>query len=96
MKDNGFKLQRKEAEDTLHKQIQTQTWHVNVNKTEHMCFNQRGDISTLNRNSLKLMDKFTYLGSRVSSNEKYVNTRRAKEWTAFDRLSINTEVRPDR
>ena len=22
--------------------------HVNADKTEHMCFNQRGDISTLN------------------------------------------------
>ena len=34
--------------------------HVNVDKTEYMCFNKRGDISTLNGNSLKLVDKFTY------------------------------------
>ena len=34
-----------------------------------MYFNQRGDISTLNGSSLKLVDKFTYLGSSVSSTE---------------------------
>ena len=41
--------------------------HVNAHKTEYLCFNQRGDISTLNSSSLKLVDKFTYLGSSVSS-----------------------------
>ena len=40
--------------------------HVNVHKTEYMYFNQRGDISTLNSSSPKLVDKFTYLGSSVS------------------------------
>ena len=33
--------------------------HVNTDKTEHMCFNQRGDIFILNSSSLKLVDKFT-------------------------------------
>ena len=28
--------------------------YVNTDKTEYMCFNQRGDISTLNGSSLKL------------------------------------------
>ena len=37
--------------------------HVNADKTEYICFNQRGDISTLNGSSLKLLDKFTYLVS---------------------------------
>ena len=37
--------------------------HVNTDKMEYMCFNQRGDIATLNGSSLKLVDKFTYLGS---------------------------------
>ena len=32
--------------------------HVNADKTECMCFNQRGNISTLNDSSQKLMDKF--------------------------------------
>ena len=33
--------------------------HINAHKTEYMCFNQTGDISTLNSSSLKLVDKFT-------------------------------------
>ena len=53
-----------------------------------MCFNQRGDISTLNGISLKLVDKFTYLGSNVSSTETNIKTRLAKAWTAIDRLSV--------
>ena len=48
--------------------------HVNAHKTEYMCLNQRGDISTLNGSSLKLVDKFTYLGSSVSSTETDINT----------------------
>ena len=35
--------------------------HVNAHKTECMCFNQTGDISTLNGSPLELVDKFTYL-----------------------------------
>ena len=62
--------------------------HVNAYKTEFMCFNQKGDISTLEGTSLKLVDKFTYLGSSVSSTEKDINTRLTKAWTAIDRLSI--------
>ena len=53
-----------------------------------MCFNQRGDISTLNGSSLKLVDKFTYLGSSVSSTETDINMWLAKAWTAIDRLSV--------
>ena len=62
--------------------------HINAHKTEYMCFNQAGDISTLDRTSLKLVDKFTYLGSSVSSTEKDINTRLTKAWTAIDKLSV--------
>ena len=62
--------------------------HVNTHKTEYMCFNQIGDISTLERTSLKLVDKFIYLGSSVSSTEKDIDTRLTKAWTAIDKLSI--------
>ena len=62
--------------------------HVNAHKTEYMCYNQTGDISTLDGTSLKLVDKFTYLGSSVSSPEKDINRRLTKAWTAIDRLSI--------
>ena len=53
-----------------------------------MCFNQAGDISTQEGTSLKLVDKFTYLGSSVSSTEKDIDTWLTKAWTAIDKLSI--------
>ena len=62
--------------------------NVNAHKTEYMCFNQAGDISTLEGTSLKLVDKFTYPVSSVSSTEKDIDTRLAKAWTAIDKLSI--------
>ena len=34
--------------------------YVNAHKTEYMCYNQTGDISTLEGTPLKLVDKFTY------------------------------------
>ena len=48
--------------------------HVNSDKMEYICFNQSGNISTLNGSSLKLVDKFTYLGSSVSSTERHQHT----------------------
>ena len=54
--------------------------HVNVYKT--------GDISTLGGCSRKLVDKFTYRGSNVSSTEKDINTQLAKAWTANYKKSI--------
>ena len=62
--------------------------HVNARKTEYMSYNQTGDITTLDGASLKLVDKFTFLGSSVSSTEKDINTWLTKAWTAIDRLSI--------
>ena len=58
--------------------------HVNADKTENMCFNEKGDISILNGSSLKLVDKFR----SISSTENDINKRRVKAWTAIDRLSI--------
>ena len=55
---------------------------------QYMCFNQTGDISTLGGSSLKLVDKFTYLVSSVSSTEKDIETRLTKAQTAIDKLSI--------
>ena len=53
-----------------------------------MCYNQTGSITTLNGASLRLVDKFTYLGSSVSSTENDIDTRLTKAWTAIDRPSI--------
>ena len=57
--------------------------HVNAHKTEYMCYNQTGDGT-----SLKLVDKFTYPVSSVSSTEKDIDIRLTKAWTAIDTLSI--------
>ena len=46
------------------------------------------DTSTLDGTPLKLVDKFTYLGSSVASTEKNIDTRLTKAWTAINRLSI--------
>ena len=61
---------------------------VNAHKTEYVCYNQTGDISTLEGTPLKLVDRFTYLGSSVESTEKDIETRLTKAWTAINRLSI--------
>ena len=46
------------------------------------------DISTLGACSLKLVEKFTYLRSSVSSTKKDISTRLTKAWTEIDSLSV--------
>ena len=58
-------------------------WQTN---TRHYTLYKFMNITTFY--SLKLVDKFTYLGSSVSSTEKDIDTRLTKAWTAIDRLSI--------
>ena len=53
-----------------------------------MSINQTSDICTLNGSTLKLVDKFTYQESCVSSTETDINMQLAKAWTAIDRLSV--------
>ena len=62
--------------------------HVNADKMEYICFNQKGYASFLNGGSLKLVGKFTYFGSSVSSTENDINMCLAKVWAAIDRLLI--------
>ena len=64
-------------------------------KKEYMCFNQRGDISKLNGSPLKLVDRFTYLGSSVLSIETDINKWLAKACTAIDFSIDHMEVRHD-
>ena len=47
-------------------------------KMEYMCFNQRGNISTLKGGPLKLVDKFTYYGSSVSSTKNDIKHMTSK------------------
>ena len=68
--------------------------HVNTYKTEYMCYNQTGDITKPDGTPLKLVDKFTYLGSSVSSTEKDIDTWLTKTWTATDRLLIRNQTGP--
>ena len=80
-----------QAETLLHSLERAAAGHglqVNAHKTEYMCYNQTGDISTLDGTSMKLVDKFTYLGSSVSSTEKDIDTPLTKAWIANDKLSI--------
>ena len=49
---------------------------------------QRGDIYTLRGGPLKLVDRFSNLGSSVSSTEKDNNTQLAKAWTSNGSLSV--------
>ena len=80
-----------QAETLLHSLERAATGiglHTNAHQTEYMCYNQTGDISTQDGTPLKLVDKFTYLGSIVSSNEKDIDTWLTKAWTAINRLSI--------
>ena len=64
--------------------------YVNADKTEYMLFNQNQtrDLSTLTDSSLKLADKFNYLGSSVKSTENDINAWLAKAWSAVDNLSV--------
>ena len=62
--------------------------YVNAHKTEYMCYNKMGDISTLEGTPLKRVDKFTYRGSSVASTKKDIDTRLTKAWTSINRLSI--------
>ena len=56
---------------------------------KYKCFGQlvemsTGNISTLNGSSLKLVDKFTYLGSSLSSTERDIDSRLTKAWTGIN------------
>ena len=57
--------------------------HRNSDETKYMCFHREGAISTL-----KLVDKFTYLGSSISSIESDIKMCLAKALTAIHKLSI--------
>ena len=61
--------------------------YVNADKTEYTCFYQSGNISTLKGGPFKLVDKFTYLGSSVSSTENDIST-----WLSIDYRSYGSQT----
>ena len=60
----------------------------NTNKTEFQSFKQGVAISTISGKPLKLVDKFIYLGSNISSTERDLNICIAKVQIAINWLSI--------
>ena len=52
--------------------------YMDLDKTEFMCFNQDGAISSSNEKPLKSTDQFIYLGSNISSTESDVNIHVSK------------------
>ena len=73
-----------EADSLLHSLEQATNGidlHGNADKMEYMGFNQIWYL-TLNGGSLKLVDKFTYFGSSISSMENDINMQLAKVRTA--------------
>ena len=62
--------------------------HENLDKTEYTYFNEKGDTFTLNDGSVKLVDKFMYLGSSISSTINVINMHLKKAWIVINRLSI--------
>ena len=94
MKNNGFKLTEERSRRYPAQKLRTRTTllhslqradpgiglHADAHKTEYMFFNQTGDISTLNGNPLKLVDKFTYLGSIISSIETVIKRDYQRHW----------------
>ena len=61
---------------------------ISIIQQEYICFKREVAVSISSGKPLKLVDKFTYLSSNISSAESYVNIRLIKVWTAIDRLSI--------
>ena len=61
---------------------------VKANKTECRCFKHEGAIYTSNRQPLKFVDKFTYVGSHIPSTESNIIICIRKKWTYIERLSI--------
>ena len=103
IRENGFELKKKRSRRYPAKTITDADFTDDIvllantpNQAETLLHSLEGatagiglhDISTLDGTSLKLVDKFTYLGSSVSSTEKDIDTRLTKAWIAIDRLSI--------
>ena len=68
------------------------SFHVNIHKTEYMCFIQRGNISTLSGSSLKRVDKLTYLRNSVSSTKTDISTQLALVSLGYQ--SYRSQTRP--
>ena len=62
--------------------------YINAKKTEFICYNQHGNITSKSGVAIKSVDEFNYLGSNIHSTEKDIITRKAKAWKALDGLTV--------
>ena len=60
--------------------------HINETKTEFLLFNHHGQIRASSGEQLKHVNDFMYLGSRMSSCSKDIDTRKAKAWSALNKM----------
>ena len=68
--------------------------HINNTKTEYMSYNQDNeDIKTSEGNTLKQVNDFCYLGAWINSNNKDIDVRIAKAWTALQNNGYSLEVK---
>ena len=78
MKENGFTLVKARSRRYPTRTITDANYADDIvvlaKMSESMCFNQRGHVSTLNGRFLKLVDKFSFHGSMVSSTENGIDT----------------------
>ena len=84
--------QAKSLLHSLEQTVRDMDLNINSNKTEFMCFNQVGAISSLNGKPLKLVDDFTYLNRNMSSTENDDNVCINNVWATIDRL-MTKEIR---
>ena len=62
--------------------------YVDSYKTEFMCFNQDGAISSLNGQNLKFVDQFIELGNNISSPENDVKILMDCYWQVINDIDI--------
>ena len=69
--------------------------HVNTDKTEYICFNQRSDISTLKGGPQKLVDKFSYLQKQCLINWEWHQYATSKYMDSYQLAIGHMAIRPD-
>ena len=62
--------------------------YINAKKTEFMAYNQDGQIKSVAGNNIKQVDNFVYLGSSIQTTEKDIQIRKAKAWSALNKLDV--------
>ena len=59
---------------------------VNASKTQYICYNQQGELKSIDGKDIKEVKEFNYLGSNITSTERDVQIRLGKAWAALNSL----------